>query len=236
MLKVLKTRAQIDAAREVLASKKLSTLETLTQRVGRKLRLSNHLPVGDRIKSWDVKATADELNQQCSKQSRVLDIGAYCSEIPVILHRMGFTNVHGIDLNPQIRSMPNHDQIRYEVGNFLSMPYENAYFDAVTAISVIEHGYQPDKLFSEMARVLKPGGIFLASFDYWPDKIDIGKTQFFGMSWLIFSKADVLEMVEVAKRYDLEPYDAMSFDGDSRPIHCLGFDYTFAWIGFRKKK
>jgi SAM-dependent methyltransferase len=234
MLKVLQTRQQIDAARHVMTSKSISLIETFGAKLARKMGLSRHLPVGDQIKSWDVMATIDHIDKHMGKEDCILDIGAYCSELPVALSMLGYKNVHAIDLNADIRNMPRNDQVRYEVGNFLSTPYEAQKFDAVTAISVIEHGYQPEKLFAEVSRILKPGGSFMASFDYWPQKINTGDTQFFGMSWLIFSQQDVDAMIKSASTYGLVPVGELAFASQDRPIHCLGFDYTFAWMVWRK--
>jgi SAM-dependent methyltransferase len=234
MLQVLQTRQQIDDARRVMASKSISLIETFGGKLARKLGLSRHLPVGDKIKSWDVMATIDHINNHLDRDSCILDIGAYCSELPVALNMLGYKNVHAIDLNTDIRNMPRNDQVKYEVGNFLSTSYEAAKFDAVAAISVIEHGYQPEKLFAEVSRILKPGGCFIASFDYWPQKIHTGGTQFFGMSWLIFSRQDVDAMIKFALAYGLEPIGELTFASLERPIHCLGFEYTFAWMVWRK--
>jgi len=42
-----------------------------------------------------------------------------------------------------------------------SLPFRDASFDVVTANMVVEHLEDPGKSFSEVARVLKPGGLFL---------------------------------------------------------------------------
>jgi SAM-dependent methyltransferase len=42
------------------------------------------------------------------------------------------------------------------------IPYDDATFDVVAASSVLEHVEDPRACFSEVRRVLKPGGIFLA--------------------------------------------------------------------------
>ena len=217
-----------------MVSRDISLVESVLKRIVRKLGLSSHLPVGDRIKSWDVMQTIELLSKSENKDVRILDIGAYCSELPVSLSILGFQNVHAIDLNPNIKAMPRNGQVKYAIGDFLATQYKAASFDVVTAVSVIEHGYQPERLFAEMGRLLISGGRFIASFDYWPEKINTRDTQFFGMSWLIFSKQEVQEMIEAAALHGLVPDGELSFDAKDKPIQCLGFDYTFAWIVFRK--
>ena len=45
------------------------------------------------------------------------------------------------------------------------LPYEDDSFDVVTSYSVIEHQANKRLAIDEVARVLKPGGIFALSFD-----------------------------------------------------------------------
>lgn len=235
MLEVLQNKGQIKLAREAMKRQGRSVLETTFPRLVRRLGLSRGLPVGDFVKSWDVSLTLDFVANHLPLDARVLDLGAYCSEVPVALARMGHTGVHAVDLNPDLLNMPNADQVKYCVSDFMSTPFPSHTFDAVTAISVIEHGYDPERLFCEVSRLLRSGGHFLASFDYWPEKIDTAETRFFDMSWLIFSRQDVEAMLAVAKRYGLSPFGELKYQADERAIHCSGFDYTFGWLALRKE-
>jgi SAM-dependent methyltransferase len=45
-------------------------------------------------------------------------------------------------------------------------PLDNASFDNVTMINVIEHIFDTNNVFSEVARVLKPGGLFVATMPF----------------------------------------------------------------------
>jgi len=53
-----------------------------------------------------------------------------------------------------------HD-IRYDVGVGEALPYPDGAFDAVVCVDVLEHVADLTKVLSEVARVLKPGGLFL---------------------------------------------------------------------------
>ncbi|MFH1818261.1 MAG: methyltransferase domain-containing protein [Thiobacillus sp.] len=234
MLEVLQTKNQISEARRVMARRGLSTLEGAVSKFLRRFGLNSGLLVGDYIKSWDVLQTLGFIESHLSRDAAILDLGAFCSEVPVALGRMGYAQVHGIDLNPALKSMPDADKIKYDIGNFMSTPYPDASFDAITAISVIEHGYEPERLYSEISRLLRPGGYFIASFDYWPDKIDIGTTTFFDMSWLIFSQGDVEEMLKMASRHGLQPVGGLQPAAKEQAVHCIGYDYTFAWLALQK--
>lgn len=201
----------------------------------RRLGLVRRVAVGDRIKSWDVLKTAQFFEKSVAKDTPVLDIGAYSSEILCVLHRLGYSALSGIDLNPDLHRMPYARSIHYELGNFLHTQYESGSFGAITAISVIEHGFDADALLHEVGRLLRPGGYFIASFDYWPDKIATEGILMFGMSWMIFSADEVQAFTERAQAYGFERASGLDRGVAERPISCEKRDYTFAWLALRKR-
>ena len=52
-------------------------------------------------------------------------------------------------------------RIGYDVGVGEALPYGTASFDAVVCVDVLEHVADLDKVLSEVARTLRPGGLFL---------------------------------------------------------------------------
>ena len=190
--------------------------------------------VGDIVKSWDVLKTANFIRDHLSPEIPVLDLGAYASEMLPVLHRMKHSHLTGVDLNPRIKEMPFADPIRYRVADFMATPFPDASFGAITAISVIEHGFQDERLLREISRLLRPGGYFLASFDYWPEKVDTAGIDFFGMDWRIFSKPEVLAFLQEARSYGLSPCGDIDLEAREKVIHWGGKDYTFAWLALRK--
>ena len=231
---VLRTHAQITEARANLVSRDLAWRTNYLAKWLRRMRLLSRQEIGDALKSWDVLQTADFAVKYVKKNEPVLDIGAFASEIPIILHRLGFTDLSGVDLNPAVRRMPYADKIRYSVSDFLKTPFANDSFSLITAISVIEHGFRPRALFEEIGRLLKPGGFFVASFDYWPEKISTEGIQMFGMDWRIFSKSEVEEMIQTAGSYGLGPQGAIDLDANQKPITFFDRSYTFAWLALQK--
>ena len=231
---VLRTYGQILDARQNLVSHGLAWQTTYLNRLLRKIGLLRTQEIGDALKSWDVLQTADFAVKHVRRNEPVLDIGAFASEIPIILHRLGFSDVSGVDLNPGVRRMPYADKIKYSVSDFLETPFASDSFTLITAISVIEHGFRPEKLFREIARLLKPAGYFVASFDFWPDKISTEGIQMFGMDWKIFSKGEVEELLRTARSYGLSPHGAIDLDVDQKPIKFFDRSYTFAWLALQK--
>ncbi|MEM9010774.1 MAG: bifunctional 2-polyprenyl-6-hydroxyphenol methylase/3-demethylubiquinol 3-O-methyltransferase UbiG [Pseudomonadota bacterium] len=51
--------------------------------------------------------------------------------------------------------------IRYDVGVGEALPYPDSAFDMVACVDVLEHVADLDKVLDEIARVLRPGGVFL---------------------------------------------------------------------------
>lgn len=234
-LAILSSKVQIDAARRTLGRRGLSCATPGWKMALQRYRLLPGIRIGDRVKSWDVLKTVEFIESHAGKDAPILDIGAYASELPLILHRLGYRRVAAVDLNPDIVRMPHAGAIDYRVGDFLRAPFLDQSFAAVTAISVIEHGFNGAALAAEIARVLKPGGFFIASFDYWPEKISTDGQDLFGMSWTIFSCGEVESFLSVARGLGLEPEGELTFDAQERPVSCFGREYTFAWLVLVRK-
>jgi len=232
---VLQSYAQIDQARANLLSRGLAWRTTVVKKILRRLGLlSTEQQIGDVVKSWDVLKTAEFAEKYVGKRAAVLDIGAFASEILIVLHRLGFQDLTGIDLNPAIGEMPYADRIRYKIGDFMKAPFADASFELITSISVIEHGYRPRELLKEVSRLLKPAGYFVASFDYWPEKIDTEGVRIFGLDWRIFSKGEVEELIGLAGSYGLKPHGSVDLASEQRPINYFDRRYTFAWLVLQK--
>jgi SAM-dependent methyltransferase len=234
MTSVLKFKSDIKSARHEMRRSGISCLTPWILRRLRVLGLLGGVTVGDAIKSWDVINTANFIRDRLPRETPVLDVGAYASEILSVLHRMKYSNLAGVDLNPRIKEMPFANRIRYEVADFMATPFPDGSFGAITAISVIEHGFQSERLLREISRLLRPGGYFIASFDYWPEKVDTTGVDIFGMDWRIFSKAEVLAFIEEARLYGLSPRGDIDLEAEDKVIHWEGKDYTFAWLALRK--
>ena len=233
IMKVLQTNNEIKSARLELIKKGASHVDLPDSRLKaglRRLGLVSSVVMGDMVKSWDVLATLNFLVNRLDKTDSVLDIGCYASEILLSLHQTGFTNLTGADLNPALKKMPFSGKINYEITNFMKTSFPDASFKAITSISVIEHGFDGDALLKEVSRLLQPGGYFISSFDYWPEKIDTTGVTFFGMDWKIFSKEEVVGFVKDAAAYGLFPEGPMKFEGQDRPIDCADKQYTFGWL------
>jgi len=234
-LEVLKERIQIKNARQELINKAASAVDSPLRALLRRFGVVKGVAVGDRVKSWDALATVNFIEQEVAKDDPILDIGCYASEVIVALHKVGYSHLVGIDLNPNLQEMPHRDSIRYEISDFMHTNFADASFHAITSISVIEHGFDGPALLKEISRLLKPSGYFIASFDYWPEKIDTSRIKIFGMDWKIFSKDEIVNFINEASGYGLFPVGEMEYGAKDKVMDCAGKQYTFAWMVLEKR-
>lgn len=234
-LEVLKSEKEIAKARLEMRGRGVSRLpDPWVCRILKRAGLSGFLH-GDYVKSWDVWRTAFFLEKHLSKELPVIDLGAYKSEILPVLYRLGYTRLHGVDLNPRLRTHPHQESIQYTVCDFFSTPFESGSFSAVTSISAIEHGLNLPKLLSEVSRLLRPGGFFLCSTDYWPEKLDSTGINMLGMEWTIFSNTELRWVLDSARAVGLDPVGPLDFEAAKPVIRCSGKAYTFAWFVLIKR-
>ncbi|QJX00480.1 hypothetical protein FTUN_8110 [Frigoriglobus tundricola] len=235
-LAVLQSDEQIRESRRQMRARRVSQLKhspAWARALLRRLGFSMQEWADDR-KSWDVWKTALFLESALDRSAPVLDLGAWHSEILPVLHCMNFSDLHGMDLNPAVLHGPYSDAIRYRVGDFYRAPYPDEAFAAVTAISAIEHGLDLPRLLAEVSRILRPGGVFIASTDYWPEKIDTTGLSIFSMSWTIFSAAELEHLIASVRELHLEPVGPLAFDATRPTVHYMEREYTFAWFALQK--
>jgi SAM-dependent methyltransferase len=235
-LRVLKDKREIVAARREMCRLGIDCADGWLRSFLKKLHFLPGERFGDRVKSWDVLHTVSFISERLNSSDPILDLGAYASEILPALNRSGFTSLTGIDLNPDLRKMPDANKIRYIIGNFYESDLRSGSFSAITAISVIEHGFDGNRLLSEVSRLLCPGGYFIASVDYWSEKIDTNGIKAFGLDWIIFSQKDIQKLLNEASRFGLAPVGELDFTTDQAPISWLGKSYTFAWFALKKSE
>lgn len=94
---------------------------------------------------------------------RLLDVGCGTG---FIIHLAAdiFDEIHGVDITPAMmaRVRTDNGNITLHESRAEKMPFPDASFDAVTAYSFVDHVEDLGALLSEVARVLKPGGVFYA--------------------------------------------------------------------------
>jgi 2-polyprenyl-6-hydroxyphenyl methylase/3-demethylubiquinone-9 3-methyltransferase len=123
----------------------------------------------------------EEIQKQFGPGSQtVLDVACGAGFLSNALAKAGLS-VTGIDLSVEslevARRLDSTSQVRYLEMDARKLSFPDASFDVVCAMDFLEHVEHPELLIQEMARVLKPGGLFFFhTFDRNP------------LSWLIVIK------------------------------------------------
>jgi SAM-dependent methyltransferase len=108
---------------------------------------------------WDDNLFRQAILDHLQDNMQVLDLGAGAGIVSQMNFRGLARKVCGVDPDPRVVVNPFLDEGHQGIGE--TLPYPNATFDLVFADNVLEHLQRPQAVFNEVARVLKPGGIFL---------------------------------------------------------------------------
>ncbi|MGJ4893236.1 class I SAM-dependent methyltransferase [Bradyrhizobium sp. HKCCYLRH3099] len=96
------------------------------------------------------------------ERPRVLDYGCGRGEVVICARRAGYL-FFGADLDAPPSERPEHFRALRDG----RLDFDDGFFDVVISNQVFEHVQDPELAVTEIARVLKPGGVFLALF---PDR------------------------------------------------------------------
>jgi len=189
----------------------------------------------DGPKNWDTLIALNEILSTTSPDAAVLDAGAelYSALLPS-LYAYGYRRLTGVNL--AFPRLIKRGPIRYEPGDITQTRFADASFDAVTCLSVVEHGVPLGPFFAEMARVLKPGGALVVSTDYWQTPVDTRGQLAFGAPIHVFTQAELEAAIELAAEHGLELAAPVDFRCENRVVRWdyYSLDYTFVVLNFRR--
>lgn len=105
---------------------------------------------------------------------RLLDVGCGTGDyLRVMAPLVAPGEAVSIDLSSELvklaelRSLPEHPNVSFQVGDVYDLPFADASFERVTATQVMVHLSQPWEAISELRRVLAPGGrLAIAEWDW----------------------------------------------------------------------
>lgn len=186
-------------------------------------------------KNWDHLAAVQAIAARFPRSARILDAGAeFYSNVLPALFVYGFSNLYAINLS--FADPARRGPIRYLPGDITRTGFPDCFFDAITCMSVIEHGVPLAAYFSEMHRLLTPGGLLITSTDYYPAPIETRDKFAHGAPIRIFSKEEMEKIFAMARACGFEPTGEVELDGRERPIRweLYDLDYTFLIFTLRK--
>lgn len=216
--RVLKNKIEIDES--VLMAKKLK------------------LPVrSDKSKNWDTLIAFSEITKYTGNDAFILDAGAeiYSMILPW-LFLYGYKNLFGINIifSKSFKRGPIH----YDYGDITHTNFPSNFFNAITCLSVIEHGVDIQKFFEEMNRILKPNGILVLSTDYYDTKISTTGKYEYGHQIKIFCKNEIKELIKIANKNMFSITSNLTLDSFEKVVRWERFnlDYTYICLTFKKGK
>ena len=110
-------------------------------------------------RNWDDQIFRETILRQIRPEMELLDLGAGAGIVEQMNFRGKATRICGVDLDPRVAQNAFLDEGR--VSDAGEIPYPDNSFDLVFSDNVLEHLAEPEKVFAEVARVLKSGGVFM---------------------------------------------------------------------------
>ncbi len=186
-------------------------------------------------KNWDHLAAVTSILANTNRSARILDAGAeiYSNVLPA-LFLYGYRDLHGINLG--FTDPTRRGPIRYIPGDLTRTPYPDAHFDAISCLSVIEHGVSLRDYFREMYRLLKPDGLLITSTDYYPTPVNTQGKVAHSTPIKIFSKPEIQAALELARSVGFQTTGDIDLECAEKPIRWepFGLEYTFVLFTLRK--
>jgi ubiquinone/menaquinone biosynthesis C-methylase UbiE len=143
--------------------------------------------------------------EQLLKGKRILDVGSGFGGRPAYYAELSGAEVVGVDIYQQAvrdaeefaEAMGLSSRLKFLVSGGEVMPFEPNSFDLVTSYDALEHVSNPDVVLREVARVLRPGGMFLSVAPSYLQPYGVHFSQFTSFPYLsaLFSETTLIRAV-----------------------------------------
>ena len=192
-------------------------------------------PVALAAKNWDSLAALDLILRNTGTSAHIFDAGGeWYSMILPWLCLYGYRNLTAGNL--VFENKRRRGPIVYEYADITRTKYSGGSLDAVTCLSVIEHGVDLDAYFREMSRIIRTGGLLITSTDYYDIPVDTRGQQAYGVPIHIFTKDEISQAVALAETYGFSLVAPLDLQAEEKVVRWEQFDlhYTFVIFSLRK--
>ena len=110
-------------------------------------------------RNWDDLLFREAIRENLQPNHHILDVGAGAGIVSQMNFRSDVERVCGIDPDKRVVDNPYLHEGKVAMAEQIPFPADS--FDLVFADNVLEHLENPQEVFAEVQRVLKPGGLFL---------------------------------------------------------------------------
>jgi len=192
-------------------------------------------PHREPTKNWDSLAALACILERTTKEARILDAGAeFYSVILPWLCLYGYRDLHGINI--VFDSVVRRGPITYDYGDVTNTRFDDCSFDAVTCLSVIEHGVDVEKFFPEMHRILKPEGVLIVSVDYFETPIDTSGREAYGVPVHIYTREQITRMADIAADVGLKLAGPLDLHTGEKVIRWEKMELEYTYLLFVMEK
>lgn len=145
----------------------------------------------------------DFIQKYINKTDKILDIGCATGGFLRFLKDKDYRYLHGIDSStPYMEKAIKDKNLDIKKGFAESIPYDRGSFNFITADQVVEHLVDPNQIFIETRRVLKPEGLLCISL---PNAMLYDQNYFFDFYWFLMREHiqhfDLFHLSAIAKKH-----------------------------------
>lgn len=129
----------------------------------------------DRVYKKELGVTRTETNKEflkgIKKDARILEVGTNIGVQLAHLHEMGYTNLFGIELNPDVaaRARKHVPSANIITGDALNIPFKDGFFDLVFTADVLIH-ISPKNIHRAVQEICRVSRDYIWGFEYFEKK------------------------------------------------------------------
>jgi SAM-dependent methyltransferase len=132
-------------------------------------------PLRNWSRQWEYPFVFESISKYAARKSgplKILDAGSGVTFFPWLLQaRLEQAEVSCCDYDARLAAIYDgingreYAPVAFSRADMAHLPYQDASFDVIYCISVLEHTRNYPEIVSEFQRVLKPGGLLVLTFD-----------------------------------------------------------------------